>query len=193
MSRPDPIAIAVGERVILRPYKKSDLSFYLKWMTGGEWQQYDTPWESGFTEPKEAEQRFMKMLNDDPEVPGRRAAIVTKKDRPIGWVSRYAYQRFPANWLIGIDIGEDEFLNKGYGTEAFGLWVDYLFSHSDIHRLGFATYSFNPRMIQVGKKLGFTHEGTDREIVFWKNKWLDRVHFGILRKEWEKRHGMLAS
>ena len=187
----DPIApLAVGDRVILRPYKKSDLSSYLKWMTGGEWQKYDTPWESGFTEQKEAEQRFMKMLNDDPEVPGRRAAIVTKKDRPIGWVSRYAYQRFPANWLIGIDIGEDEFLNKGYGTEAFGLWVDYLFSHSDIHRLGFATYSFNPRMIQVGKKLGFTHEGTDREIVFWKNKWLDRVHFGILRKEWEKRHGM---
>ena len=181
---------AEGKHVILRPYKKSDLSAYLKWMTDGEWQKFDAPWESGFTEQKEAEQRFKEMLEDQPVEPSKRAVIATKKDRPIGWVSRYVDKRFTAIWLIGIDICEDEFLNKGYGTEAFGLWVDYLFSHSNIHRLGFATYSFNPRMIQVGKKLGFTHEGTDREIIYWENEWLDRVHFGILRKEWEKRHGM---
>ncbi|UCC12641.1 MAG: GNAT family N-acetyltransferase [candidate division WOR-3 bacterium] len=181
---------AEGKYVILRPYKKSDLDAYMRWMAGGEWQKYDTPWESGFTSQKEARQRFKEMLEDKPVVPNRRAVIATKKDLPIGWVNRYAYKRFPANWLIGICIGEDEFLNKGFGSEAFGLWVDYLFINSDIHRLGFATYSFNPRMIQVGKKLGFTHEGTDREIIFWKNKWLDRLHFGILRKEWEKRQSI---
>jgi len=182
--------IAAGNRLILRPYKKSDLSSYLKWMAGGEWQKYDTPWESGFATQEEAEQRFKEMLEDKPVVPSRRAVIATKKDRPIGWVNRYAYKRFPENWLIGICIGEDEFLNKGYGTEAFGLWVDYLFAHSDIHRLGFATYSFNMRMIEVGKKLGFIHEGTDREIIFWNNEWLDRLHFGMLRREWEERQSL---
>lgn len=176
---------------MLRRYKKSDLQTYVQWMAGGEWLQFDAPWETGFRSKKEARQRFSKMLLEDPVVPSKRAIIATKKDRPIGWVNRYADKRFPENWLIGICTGEDEFLNKGFGTEAFGLWVDHLFSHSDIHRLGFATYSFNTRMVQVGKKLGFMHEGTDREIIFWNNEWLDRLHFGILRKEWEeKKHGM---
>jgi RimJ/RimL family protein N-acetyltransferase len=183
----DMQVIATGNRVILRPYKKSDLEIYLKWMAGGEWLQFDAPWETGFTLNKEAEQRFMKMLKDEPVVPSKRAVIATKKDQPIGWVNRYADKRFPKNWLIGIDICEDRFLNKGYGTEAFGLWVDYLFSHSDVHRLGFATYSFNMRMVQVGKKVGFTHEGTDREVMYWNNDWLDRLHFGLLRKEWKQK------
>lgn len=175
---------------MLRHYKKSDMNTYLRWMRCGEWQKYDTPWESGFNAEKEAEQRFKEMLDDKPVVPSRRAVIATKQDRPIGWVNRYAYKRFPENWLIGICIGEDEFLNKGLGTEAFGLWVDHLFVHSDIHRLGFATYSFNVRMIQVGKKLGFMHEGTDREIIYWNNEWLDRLHFGMLRREWEERQSI---
>lgn len=187
MSRFDPNAgmIAAGDRVILRQYKKSDKVVYLKWMAGGEWQKFDAPWETGFTSKKEAEQRFLKMMMDNATIPSKRAVIATKKDRPIGWVNRYADKRSPKDWLIGIDICEDDFLNKGFGTEAFGLWVDYLFSHSDIHRLGFATYSFNTRMVQIGKKLRFTHEGTDREVIYWNNEWLDRLHFGLLHREWK--------
>ncbi len=49
------------------------------------------------------------------------------------------------------------------------------------------TYSFNPRMIRVAEKLGFMHEGTEREVINWQGEWLDRLCFGILRKEWEER------
>jgi RimJ/RimL family protein N-acetyltransferase len=75
-------------------------------------------------------------------------------------------------------------LNKGHGTEALRLWVDYLFLNSEIHRLGFDTYSFNVRMVHVGEKLGFALEGTEREVIYWLDAWLDRLHFGLLRSEW---------
>jgi RimJ/RimL family protein N-acetyltransferase len=126
--------------------------------------------------------RFMNGLT----TPRTCAIIAVIENKPLGWVNRYVEKRFPDSWLVGIDICEDEYLNRGIGTEALRLWVDYLFANSDIHRIGFATYSFNPRMRRVAQKLGFTYEGTDREIIRWQNKWVDRLHFGILRQEWEQ-------
>ncbi|MDH4211890.1 MAG: GNAT family N-acetyltransferase [candidate division WOR-3 bacterium] len=181
--------IAAGKKVVLRDALPSDLEIYLKWMKNGEWLKYDAPWEnylSDFRSITVARERFVDKFLHDPSLPRKRAIICAKEDesRPLGWINRYGDKRFPDTWLIGIDICEDDHLNRGLGTEAFRLWIDYLFSNSDIHRIGFATYSFNERMISVGKKLGFTHEGTDREIIYWQNEWVDRLHFGVLRKEW---------
>lgn len=183
--------IAAGKKVVLRGARPSDLETYLRWMEGGEWLQYDAPWcnMTDFTSPTVAKERFTKRFLNDSSLPRQKAIICLKEDQgnPMGWVNRYGDKRFPSAWLIGIDICEDDYLNKGLGAEAFGLWVDYLFSNSDVHRIGFATYSFNPRMIRVGEKLGFVHEGTDREVICWNGNWLDRLHFGMLRKEWEGR------
>ncbi len=87
---------------------------------------------------------------------------------------------------IGVVIFEDEYLSKGFGTEALQLWINYLFTHSDEHRLGLDTWSFNQRMLHVAEKLGFQLEGSQRELQFWQGQWLDLVHFGLLREEWEK-------
>jgi RimJ/RimL family protein N-acetyltransferase len=158
-------------------------------MTRGEWLLYDAPWETEFRSLKAAKERFVEKFLHDVSAPPKRAIICAKEhqDKPIGWVTRYGDKRFPDAWLIGIDICEDEYLSMGYGTEAFRLWVDYLFSNSEVHRLGFDTYSFNSRMVHVGEKLGFIHEGTEREVIYWQNVWVDRLHFGLLRKEWEPR------
>jgi len=74
------------------------------------------------------------------------------------------------------------------GTEALELWINYLFSNSNIHRLSLDTCSFNKRMIHVAKKVGFICEGTEREVIKWQGEWIDSVHFGVLRKEWEEKN-----
>jgi RimJ/RimL family protein N-acetyltransferase len=120
-------------------------------------------------------------------VPRKRATIATLEGEPLGWVSRYGDERFPEACLVGISIGEDAYLNRGIGTEALGLWVDYLFSNSSIHRIGLDTWPLNPRMVRVAEKLGFVYEGTERELIEWQGDRLDRIHFGMLRKEWEEK------
>ncbi len=181
--------IASGQRVFLCDGIPSDMDDYIRWMKRGEWMQFDAPWETDWQSMTDEKIRdfFSERFLQDLSAPRKRAIIATQEKKPIGWVNRYGDKRFPCAWLIGIDICEDDYLNKGLGTEAFGLWIDYLFSNSDVHRIGFATYSFNERMIRVGEKLGFVHEGTDREVICWKGKWLDRLHFGVLRREWGKR------
>jgi RimJ/RimL family protein N-acetyltransferase len=38
--------------------------------------------------------------------------------------------------------------------------------------------------MRVAEKVGFVREGAERELMQWQGEWLDRVHFGMLRKEW---------
>jgi RimJ/RimL family protein N-acetyltransferase len=181
--------IAVGQSTILRDGLLSDVDDYVRWMKHGEWMQFDTPWETDWQSMTDEETRkwFAKRFLHALSVPRKIAIITTKQRKALGWVNRYGGKRFSSIWYVGISICEDDYLNKGFGTEAFGLWIDYLFSNSDVHRIGFDTYSFNPRMVRVGEKIGFVHEGTDREVIYWKGSWLDRLHFGMLRKEWEGR------
>ena len=79
-------------------------------------------------------------------------------------------------------------MNRGLGTEALALWVDYLFANSSVHRLGLDSWSFNSRMKRVAEKVGFVYEGAQREMIEWQGRWLDWMHYGLLRG-WEKRRG----
>ena len=102
----------------------------------------------------------------------------------MGWVIRYAKEDYPDVWYVGIDIYDDDCLNRGFGTEALGLWIDYLFSHSEVHRIGLETWSFNPRMKRVAEKVGLVYEGAERELREWQGQRLDFIRYGLLRREW---------
>ena len=178
-----------GKKVVLRDAVKSDTDVYIKWMKSGEWRDYDAPWETkkmDVTDGKIAES-FKKLYLEDKQEPRKRSIISKKDGLPLGWVNRYKDNDFERAWLIGIDICEDSFLGKGIGTEVLQLWLSYLFSNSNVHRIGLHTYSFNERMIKVAKKIGLKEEGKDREIIEWKGEWIDRLRFGMLRQEWKKQ------
>jgi RimJ/RimL family protein N-acetyltransferase len=181
------LVIASGERVLLRDGLPSDADAYARWMTHGEWLAYDAPWETAGQSGKVqgSGQGFASMFVEERASPRNRAIIATTENRPIGWVTWYSEKRFPQACCVGMDICEDDYLNKGMGTEALRLWIRYLFLNSGVHRIGLNTYSFNKRMIRVAEKAGFIPEGADREIIQWQGHWLDRVRFGMLRQEWK--------
>jgi len=118
--------------------------------------------------------------------PGHRCAGSRRDPNgvPLGWVNRYNPKDDLEDWHVGIDICEDAYLNRGLGTEALRLWVDYLFENSDVHRISLGTWSFNERMMRVAEKAGFTCEGRRRELREWQDKWIDYIAYGVLRREW---------
>ena len=184
--------IASGNHVVLRDRLLSDADRFIYWQTHGEWRLLDAPWEgaqTSLTGEQEANLRaqFYKSCSEELPSPRKRIFIARKDNCPVGWVSRYGEDRTPDAWMVGIDICEDDLLNKGFGTEALGLWVDYLFANSTVHRIGLDTWSFNPRMRHVAEKLGFVPEGSQREARQWNGQWLDLVHFGMLRTEWQQK------
>jgi RimJ/RimL family protein N-acetyltransferase len=185
-------ALAVGKRVILRDRRIEDVERFIHWQTHGEWRSFDAPWERqgkqlSVEDEINLRQRFVASCHEELSTPRKRAMIATTDGHLIGFVNRYPHERFPALFLVGMSICEDEFLNRSLGTEALTLWVDYLFANSSVHRIGAATWSFNPRAIALLKKVGFTHEGTERELHSWQEEWRARLGFGLLRSDWEKR------
>jgi RimJ/RimL family protein N-acetyltransferase len=190
MEAPDLFTIPIEGRLVnLRDAVPDDLDHYGHWLQQGEWRKYDAPWEHADSLKKETEikDEFERCFLSKPLLPRKRLIIATPDNCPIGWVNRYGDKRFPASCHVGIDICEDTRLNHGLGTEALRLWVGHQFAASDFHRVAFDTYSFNIRVIRLAEKLGFTLEGRDREIVRWQGEWIDRLHFSLLRMEWETR------
>jgi RimJ/RimL family protein N-acetyltransferase len=185
------LVIARGGRVLLRGWIASDIDHYVRWQTQGEWRLFDAPWyecPTAMTAEDETHNRewFMEQLKGgDESWLNTRAVIATPDYTPLGWVNRYGEKKNPGVCFVGIDTCEDTYLNRGLGTEALQLWVDYLFAASDVHKLGLETWSFNPRMIRVAEKVGFVYEGRQREMRHWQGEWLDHLHYGILREEWE--------
>jgi len=180
--------MAMGNLVMLRTHLETDRVPYQRWQVKGEWRTLDAPWEH--SKPKQnqnKEKNKQKPIEEDPS-PNRMAVIATLENKPLGWVNRYRFRDNPLIWFVGISICEDDYLNRGYGSEALTLWVDYLFSNSHYHKLCLDTWSFNPRMMHVAEKLGFISEGCQREMQFWQNEWLDLVHYGMLREEWDAKH-----
>jgi RimJ/RimL family protein N-acetyltransferase len=178
--------LSEGDLVILRTPVKEDRQHYLRWQTQGEWRAYDAPWEQpGHEENQTKEEKKPQAVRPDDSGPQKMAVITTLENQPLGWVNRYAPRNNPLVWAVGIDICEDAYLNRGCGTEALTLWVNYLFNHSNYHKLCLDTWSFNPRMVRVAEKIGFIAEGCQREMQLWQGEWLDLLHFGLLREEWE--------
>jgi RimJ/RimL family protein N-acetyltransferase len=190
--------IAKGAFIMLRTLVETDRDHYMRWQTQGEWRLLDAPWAQSKPEEKKAEASSKQQTDtqaesapqkqasiQDDAVPKKRAVITTLENRPLGWVNRYSSKNSPLVWFVGIDICEDDYLNRGYGTEALTLWVNHLFANSEYHKICLDTWSFNPRMMRVAEKIGFIPEGSQRQMQFWEGEWLDLVHYGLLRAEWE--------
>jgi RimJ/RimL family protein N-acetyltransferase len=186
--------IATGKKVILRDCIPSDVDRWIHWRTRGEWRKFDAPWETfrDSLEPeKEAElrEKFLESCGVELPMPRPMAMIATPEGQPLGWHNRYRRGDNPHECYVGIGIREDGWWDKGIGTESLWLWVDHQFAHSEFHRIGLTTWSFNPRMMRVAEKVGFVHEGTLREVRECDGRFHDCMEYGMLRSEWEALRG----
>ncbi|MFD1019503.1 GNAT family N-acetyltransferase [Thalassobacillus hwangdonensis] len=119
-----------------------------------------------------------------PDVPD--TLIIYADDKLIGYVGAYWVDK-NTDWLeTGIVIYDKNFWNGGYGTEAYRMWIDFLFENTDLHRLGMSSWSGNIRMVKVAEKLGMVEEARIRDARIVGGEYYDAIKMGMLRSEWEK-------
>ena len=87
-------------------------------------------------------------------------------NKPIGFVSIKGINKVKSFAEIGIAIVEKEYRDRGYGTEALEMIIDYAFNKLNLTLLGLTVFPFNERAIAVYEKVGF-HK---KKIL--KNSWL---------------------
>jgi RimJ/RimL family protein N-acetyltransferase len=84
---------------------------------------------------------------------------------------------------IGIDILPN-FQGKGYGREAIEWALDYAFRRAGLHRVKIRAFEWNTGAVKLYEKLGFKHEGRERETLWHEGRWWDGVMMGMLEGEW---------
>ncbi|MFB8168415.1 GNAT family N-acetyltransferase [Kitasatospora purpeofusca] len=178
-----------GTAVRLRALRAEDAEHQLRWRNNPEVVRLAAAGDPRFgpTTAEALADRFARILRLDP----REAGILTVEEkaggRPIGMVDYRDVDPYEGVAELGIFIGEREFWDHGYGSEALGLLVDHLFGMFPLHRLELDTWSGNTRAARAFARLGFQEEGRRRDAVLLAGARYDRVLFGLLRREWEAR------
>jgi len=88
---------------------------------------------------------------------------------------------------IGIFIGDKKFWDKGYGTEAMALLMDYGFKALNLHNVMLRVFSFNERAIKCYEKIGFKTIGNRREALKRGDKTFDIIYMDILYNEFYEK------
>jgi len=83
----------------------------------------------------------------------------------------------------GIFIGNRNFWNKGYGTEAFSLLLDYGFKALNLHSVMIRVFEYNKGAIKCYEKIGFRQIGIKREAVLRDLKRHNVIFMDILPDE----------
>lgn len=108
-----------------------------------------------------------------PDPPGRRAGMVSLTD--------VDYRRSSAEvgyWLAPAAQG------NGYATEAVGRVLTYAVDTLDLHRIEAEVDAPNDPSVGLLESLGFTHEGTRREVRVLDGERVDMHVYGLLAPEW---------
>lgn len=179
-----------GKLVRLRAIEPEDAERAFKWINDPEVNhtlmarypfslQWEKEWAAGAAKPSDfSEARF---------------AIETKDGVHIGICGLHRARPEDRGSELGIMIGEAEYREKGYGTDAMLTLVGFAFHQMNLHKVSLGVFEFNPRGYAVYKKCGFVEEGRRREEVYQDGRYWDVIWMSILRDEFEALHGQASA
>jgi RimJ/RimL family protein N-acetyltransferase len=175
-----------GKKVLLRPVKRSDLEFFLKWLNDPEVIQYISLY---LPMTEMAEEKWIEELGttrkDSDAVFIIEAIMGDESISEIGNCGLHNINKKNRDATFGIVIGNKDYWGEGYGIEAAKLIIDYGFNQLNLHRISSSALSFNERSIKMHKKVGFQEEGRCRKAKFKNGQFRDLILFGLLKEEWE--------
>ncbi len=175
----------VGDLCYLSPPSMEDADLWARW---------DTDLEVAIPLGDEAYvptslNKSREMLADSLKNQHHVYTIVDREtDKGIGRGMLFNMQHIDAQAMLGITIGEREYWNRGYGTDAVRLLVEYGFDLLNLHSIMLGVLAFNERAIRCYKKVGFREIGRRREARLIGGQWYDAVLMDILASEFESRY-----
>ena len=91
---------------------------------------------------------------------------------------------------VAIFIGDREYLNKGYGTDAMRVLLEFLFEEYNVNKVKLSVFDYNKRAIKSYEKCGFQTEAILRETVFRHGKYQDMRSMAILKEAYFTNRGV---
>lgn len=177
------VKFLTGGKVHLRPMEPSDLPHVRKWVNDPEIRRL-----IGEIRPKSMPDAA-KWLNGTYDDKNRVwfTVVLNDKDRVIGEAGLlrifHPWRTADASMIIG----EKDTWNKGYGTEAMRLLLNYAFGTLNLHRVAIGVFDFNETAVRFYEKCGFKREGAQRHGYYCDGRYHDVIMMSILEDEFRER------
>lgn len=172
----------VGDNIYLSPQNADEevIEKFTEWLN--DFNVTDYTGRSASVKTIEDERKWFESPKEDAQV----FFIVRKEDdKLIGTMGLHEINLVNRRATLGIFIGEKDGRNKGYGTEALRLILDYGFNYLNLNNIKLDVMDFNERAIACYKKCGFKEYGRRRKCYFLNGKYYDKVEMDILAEEFE--------
>jgi RimJ/RimL family protein N-acetyltransferase len=177
------------ERLILRPFRDSDLEPFLAYRSDPEVARYQG-WDMPYTAEKAAE-FIAEMKNSPPRPPGEwyQLAIELKANqRMIGDCAFCILAEDQRQAEIGYTLSRD-YQGSGYGAEAVRRLLGYLFDELQLHRVRANTDAENTASARLLERVGMRREAHHIQSLWFKGRWSSEYWYALLRDEWSEFSG----
>ncbi len=171
----------IGELVYLRPLDRADAPAVVPWVNDPEITR-----SLRIYRPLnlQAEEEYIDQIRKS-ETDVTLGLCVRGDDRFIGVTGLHAIDFKNRHTGFGIVIGERTEWDKGYGTDATRLMVNYAFATLNLNRVWLQVYEFNVRGRKTYEKVGFRVEGIQRQDRYSDGRYWDTTLMAVLREEWK--------
>ena len=174
----------VGNKVLLRSFKKDDLESIVKIHNDIEIKKLAMyhPFPVSYTMDEIWLDRIVSSTNNDSIY-----FVIEEKDTQCfaGFVSLTNMNWINRNYNFGIIIDQN-FQGKGFGKETTELILNYSFQKLNMRKVSLNVLSENTRAINLYKKLGFKEEGILKEQFYWDGEYQDIVVMSKIKTKSEE-------
>lgn len=169
-----------GKKVILRAIERDDLKYFVKWLNNQEIIKNMAIFYP-FSLAQE-EEWFEKTLRDDKQ---KHFLITTNKNKPIGGIGIQGIDWKNRKAHLGLFIGEKNYWNKGYGTNAILTLLKFAFNEMNLNKISLTAFEHHKRAIKCYEKCGFEKGGVLEEEIYKDGKYQNLIAMAILSSKFK--------
>jgi RimJ/RimL family protein N-acetyltransferase len=172
----------IGKKCYLSPIDVNDAEKYTEWLNDTEVLINLQLYSSVIS--LENEKQLLSNLSKEHCY----SIVDMETDKLIGNCGFHEIDHINQTAEIGIFIGDKNYWNKEYGTEALSLLIDYGFRALNFHSIMLRVYEFNKRAIKSYEKIGFKQIGKRREALCRNLEKHNILYMDILSKEFYEKN-----
>ena len=169
-----------GEKCVLRPPRKEDLTTYQRWFEDTETLRF-LPGLGPLSDSQEEE--WFKRTGEDPNGV---AWAIEVDGRVVGTTGIHGIDHRHGHGETGLVIGDKSMWRKGIASEAMALRTAFCFRELNLHKIRTRAFMENKASIRALEKAGYRQSGVLRHEFYRDGRWHDVWMGEVLREDWER-------
>ncbi len=161
-----PYKTIIGEKTIIRRLEEKDLEKSLMWLKDPNINKYLSQNFSDLTKQQE-DAWYRQMIKSRYDFV---FAIDSRRGKYIGNCALHKINWFKKSAEFGIFIGDKEYWNRGYGSEAIKKVIRFALDDLKLKKILLNVYEYNQRAFNVYKKCGFRLKKILKKDHYYNNK-----------------------